>query len=147
MVRQRRVSLRVNPDVDPGTHPYISTGLKGNKFGIAPSHAWRRMYKQQVCRAFRWSESIAHRISDHRDAPYLDALDRVLDLVKPSGHTTFHSPSRPGRRTGLAYADEVPPVGASRFGQIHCWLALSARHGHRKILLSPGARWSATQAS
>ena len=77
------VSLRVNPDVDAQTHPYISTGLKGNKFGIA---------YYEVLKTYREASQLSQidivGIDCHigsqitTTAPYLDALDKVLDLVE-----------------------------------------------------------------
>ncbi|MFY9513606.1 MAG: diaminopimelate decarboxylase, partial [Rubrivivax sp.] len=77
------VSLRVNPDVDAGTHPYISTGLKGNKFGIAHDEAlaaYRHAASLPGLRVVGIDCHIGSQIT--QIAPYLDALDRVLDLVE-----------------------------------------------------------------
>ena len=80
--RRAPVSLRVNPDVDAGTHPYISTGLKGNKFGIA-HHEAVAAYRHaahlpglQVCGI---DCHIGSQITEI--GPYLDALDRLLDQI------------------------------------------------------------------
>ena len=76
------ISLRVNPDVDAKTHPYISTGLKGNKFGVA-YHEVLKTYRE----AANLSQIDVIGIDCHigsqitTSAPYLDALDKVLDLV------------------------------------------------------------------
>ena len=80
--RTASVSIRVNPDVDAQTHPYISTGLKGNKFGIAHDRA---------VQAYRHAASLpglevvgidCHIGSQITEAsPYFDAFERVLDLV------------------------------------------------------------------
>ena len=77
------VSLRVNPDVDAGTHPYISTGLRGNKFGIAHERAvgvYRRAAALPGLRVEGIDCHIGSQITQVE--PYLDALDRVLDLVE-----------------------------------------------------------------
>lgn len=77
------ISLRVNPDVDPKTHPYISTGLKGNKFGVAFSDAlatYRRAKEMKNVKVKGIDCHIGSQITDI--APYLDALERVLDLVQ-----------------------------------------------------------------
>ena len=74
------VSLRVNPDVDAGTHPYISTGLKGNKFGIAHDQAlaaYRHAAALPGLKVVGIDCHIGSQITQL--APYLDALDRVLD--------------------------------------------------------------------
>ncbi|MBQ1762837.1 MAG: alanine racemase, partial [Aquincola sp.] len=77
------VSLRVNPDVDAKTHPYISTGLKGNKFGIAHQQAlsaYRHAASLPGLRVVGIDCHIGSQITEL--SPYLDALDRVLDLVE-----------------------------------------------------------------
>jgi hypothetical protein len=77
------VSLRVNPDVDAGTHPYISTGLKGNKFGVAHDEAlaaYRRAASLPGISVVGIDCHIGSQITEM--APYLDALDRLLDLVQ-----------------------------------------------------------------
>ena len=80
----RRSACASIPTSTPKTHPYISTGLKGNKFGIAHERrAGAPTGARPRCRASRWSASTA--TSARRSptiAPYLDALDRVLDLVE-----------------------------------------------------------------
>src|SRR6478735_5190247 len=77
------VSIRVNPDVDPKTHPYISTGLKDNKFGIAHERtlpAYRRAASLRNLRVVGIDCHIGSQITD--SSPYLDAMDRILDLVQ-----------------------------------------------------------------
>lgn len=105
------VSLRVNPDVDPQTHPYISTGLKENKFGIAMDDAME---------AFRLADSLSnirvvgldcHIGSQLTElAPYQAALDRVLvlmDKLAAVGITLEHLDL--GGGLGIRYRDETPP--------------------------------------
>jgi diaminopimelate decarboxylase len=89
--------------VDAGTHPYISTGLKGNKFGIAheagPGHLQSRAASLPGIEVVGIDCHIGSQITDV--APYLDALDRVLDLVEAieaAGHP--HPSPGPGRRPG-----------------------------------------------
>jgi diaminopimelate decarboxylase len=76
------VSIRVNPNVDPKTHPYISTGLKGNKFGIAHERAVP-VYKHAASLPGLKVVGIDCHIGSQITtvAPYLDAMDRILDLV------------------------------------------------------------------
>ena len=77
------VSLRVNPDVDAKTHPYISTGLKDNKFGIAYEsvlHTYRAAKEMSHCKIIGIDCHIGSQILDIQ--PYLDALDRVLLLIE-----------------------------------------------------------------
>jgi len=105
------VSLRVNPDVDAKTHPYISTGLKENKFGIAVD---------QALAAYQQADSLPHLqvvgIDCHigsqltEIAPFVDALKRVLALVKKieaAGIEIQHLDL--GGGLGIRYDDEEPP--------------------------------------
>jgi len=133
------VSLRVNPDVDAGTHPYISTGLKGNKFGIAHGDAvaaYRRAAALPGLRVVGIDCHIGSQIT--QVAPYLDALDRLLDLVEAveaAGIPIHHVDV--GGGLGITYTDERPPAPAEL---VAAMLArFDARgHGHREILLEPG---------
>ena len=134
-----RVSLRVNPDVDPGTHPYISTGLKGNKFGIAHAEALASYLRAATLPGLHVVGIDCHIGSQIVDTgPYLDALDRVLDLVEAveaRGIAIKHLDL--GGGLGITYDDEAPPP-AQAF--VESLLArIDARgHGHRKIMLEPG---------
>jgi diaminopimelate decarboxylase len=137
--RRAPVSLRVNPDVDARTHPYISTGLKDNKFGIA--HA-------QALDAYRLAASLpglqvvgvdCHIGSQITTvAPYLDALDRVLDLVEAveaAGIELQHVDL--GGGLGITYADEQAPAPAELLSVL--LQRLDARgHGARELLFEPG---------
>ena len=137
--RPARVSLRVNPDVDAGTHPYISTGLKGNKFGVAHDRALA-LYAQARClkglEVVGIDCHIGSQITDI--APYLDALDRVLDLVEAieAEGTALHHLDL-GGGLGITYTDEQPPSAQALVGAM--LQRIDARgHGHREILLEPG---------
>jgi len=133
------VSLRVNPDVDAGTHPYISTGLKGNKFGIAHGDAlaaYRHAAALPGLRVVGIDCHIGSQIT--QGAPYLDALDRLLDLVEAveaAGVAIHHVDV--GGGLGITYTDEQPPAPAEL---VAAMLArIDARgHGHRELLLEPG---------
>ncbi|TXC66600.1 diaminopimelate decarboxylase [Piscinibacter aquaticus] len=137
--RTARISLRVNPDVDAKTHPYISTGLKGNKFGVAHERAlatYRRAAALPGIEVVGIDCHIGSQITD--TGPYLDALDRVLDLVEAVetlGITLHHIDL--GGGLGITYTDEQPPQAEAL---VRALLArIDARgHGHRKILLEPG---------
>ena len=134
-----RVSLRVNPDVDARTHPYISTGLKGNKFGIAHAQAVQA-YKLAACLPGLQVTGIDCHIGSQitRIEPYLDALDRLLDLVEAveaQGIELHHVDL--GGGLGITYTDEQPPDAGAL---VAAMLArLDARgHGRREVLLEPG---------
>ena len=133
------VSLRVNPDVDAGTHPYISTGLKGNKFGIAHDQAlaaYRHANSLPGLRVVGIDCHIGSQITQLE--PYLDALDRVLDLVEAveaDGIPIHHVDV--GGGLGITYTDEVPPDAAVLVARL--LQRLDARgHGHREVLFEPG---------
>ena len=81
--RVAKISLRVNPDVDARTHPYISTGLRGNKFGIAHGDALKVFLLAATLPGIEVTGIDCHIGSQITDtSPYLDALERVLDLVE-----------------------------------------------------------------
>jgi diaminopimelate decarboxylase len=133
------VSLRINPDVDARTHPYISTGLKGNKFGIA---------HDQALAAYRLAATLpglaVAGIDCHIGSqitviePYLDALDRLLDLIEALereglriGHLDV------GGGLGITYTDESPPDAGELVARL--LERIDARgHGHRELLFEPG---------
>jgi diaminopimelate decarboxylase len=133
------VSIRVNPDVDAKTHPYISTGLRGNKFGIAHQHvlqAYRRAASLPGLRVAGIDCHIGSQITEPE--PYLEAMERVLDLVTaieadgiPIGHIDF------GGGLGINYNGDVPPAADA------LWAALLARldargFGARPLMIEPG---------
>lgn len=133
------VSIRVNPDVDARTHPYISTGLRDNKFGIAHGHALAACQLAASLPGLRVAGIGCHIGSQITEAaPYLDALERVLDLLEaieaagvPLGQIDL------GGGLGIAYADETPPAADAL-----CQLLLArldARgHGQRRLIVEPG---------
>ncbi len=139
MGHRARISLRVNPDVDPKTHPYISTGLKGNKFGVAHDRA-AEIYRHAAALPGLEVVGIDCHIGSQitEIGPYLDALDRVLDLVEAveaQGIKLHHVDL--GGGLGITYTDEQPPEAETL---VRSLLArIDARgHGHRKILFEPG---------
>jgi diaminopimelate decarboxylase len=130
------VSLRINPDVDAGTHPYISTGMAGNKFGIPHARAvdaYRRAAALPHLRVTGIDCHIGSQILD--TAPLDEALERVMDLVealKREGIELSHVDL--GGGFGIRYRDETPP-------DIRAWCGrLVARLSGRgyQVLLEPG---------
>lgn len=130
------VSLRINPDVDAETHPYIATGLKENKFGIP--------YQGAVA-AYQLAQSLKHvqivGIDCHIGsqitsvAPYLDALDRLMSLVREliaEGIELQHIDV--GGGLGICYQDETPP-SVAEFAKA---LSEVSTDGVEEILLEPG---------
>ncbi|WP_439894922.1 diaminopimelate decarboxylase [Pseudomonas syringae] len=108
------ISLRVNPDVDAGTHPYISTGLKENKFGIAIADA-----EDVYVRASQLPNLEVIGVDCHIGSqlttlePFIDALDRLLDLVDRLGDCGIHLHHIDlGGGLGVRYRDEEPPMAA-----------------------------------
>lgn len=130
------VSLRVNPDVDAQTHPYISTGLKQNKFGVDIERGFELYQRAAALEHIELTGIDCHIGSQlTRVAPFVDALDRVLALVDrlhAAGIELRHLDV--GGGLGIRYRDEQPPQPAE-YAE-----ALLARLGDRKleILLEPG---------
>lgn len=133
------ISVRVNPNVDPKTHPYISTGLKGSKFGIAHERTiaiYRHAAKLPGLRVIGIDCHIGSQIT--QEAPYLDAVDRMLDLVdaiEQAGVALEHLDF--GGGLGIDYQGETPPSADALWTQLLA--KLDARgYGQRKILIEPG---------
>ena len=109
------VSFRVNPDVDANTHPYISTGLKENKFGIDIEQAlteYRRAAAMPHINVIGIDCHIGSQLTETR--PFLDALDKILDLVsvlKDDGIHLHHLDL--GGGLGIRYNIEQPPEPAN----------------------------------
>ena len=133
------VSIRVNPNVDPKTHPYISTGLKGNKFGIAHERVLPTYLHAAGLSGIRVVGIDCHIGSQiTQTEPYLDAMDRMLDLVEaieaagiPIHHIDF------GGGLGIDYNGDTPPDA----GQLWAMLLakLDARgFGQRQLMIEPG---------
>jgi diaminopimelate decarboxylase len=133
------VSIRVNPNVDPKTHPYISTGLKGNKFGIAHEDALRLYRHAASLKGLQVVGIDCHIGSQITEAtPYLDAMDRVLDLVaaiEAAGIALAHIDF--GGGLGINYNDDTPPEADA------LWQLLLAKldargYGGKKLMIEPG---------
>lgn len=139
MGRRARVSLRVNPDVDAQTHPYISTGLKENKFGIAIEDApaaYRIAAGLPGLEVVGVDCHIGSQLTDI--SPYFDALEKLIDLIdtlKASGIAIQHLDL--GGGLGIRYTDEVLPSPKALLD--HVFERLAARgYGHLHLMLEPG---------
>ncbi|WOD11570.1 diaminopimelate decarboxylase [Pseudomonas sp. NyZ704] len=119
------ISLRVNPDVDAMTHPYISTGLKENKFGIDIAKApevYRRAAQMPNIRICGVDCHIGSQLTD--DTPLIDALDRLLALIDQMAAEDIHIGHLDlGGGLGVTYRDEVPPTPADYLGKVQKHLA------------------------
>ena len=111
MGKMAPISLRVNPDVDAHTHPYISTGLKENKFGVSVDEA-REVYKLAAAlphvKITGMDCHIGSQLTELQ--PFLDATDRLIRLMeqlKEDGITLKHLDL--GGGLGVTYTDETPP--------------------------------------
>jgi diaminopimelate decarboxylase len=133
------VSIRVNPDVDAKTHPYISTGLKDNKFGVPHERAlaaYRRAAALPGLSVVGIDCHIGSQITEA--APYLDAMDRILDLVQAVETAGIALPHIDfGGGLGINYRDDVPPAADALWQQLLA--KLDARgFGDRQLLIEPG---------
>jgi diaminopimelate decarboxylase len=132
------ISMRINPDVDAKTHPYISTGLKHNKFGVSPEQAVSCYEFAQNHANLRVMGVACHIGSQLTDiAPLEDAMDRVLDFVKLLvGRGINIEVIDFGGGLGVRYQDETPP------SPDEYWQALHARlktHGiSLPVAIEPG---------
>lgn len=140
MGRKAPVSLRVNPDVDAGTHPYISTGLRENKFGIAHDEALA---------AYDYARSLPHLdvvgIDCHIGsqittlAPFTAALDKLLELVDAlhsRGIELSHIDL--GGGLGISYDNEAPPARAALLAAVFERLDAHPRGSHYEIMFEFG---------
>lgn len=134
--RRARISLRVNPDVDAKTHPYISTGLKNNKFGVAFDRAmavYRRAAALPHIEVAGVDCHIGSQLTD--DAPLREAMARIVSLADALGAEgiPIHHIC-PGGGVGITYKDE-PTIDVDSYAR-----ALQACLGDRQVelLLEPG---------
>jgi diaminopimelate decarboxylase len=133
------VSIRVNPNVDPKTHPYISTGLRDNKFGVAHErtlHTYQRAAALPGLQVVGIDCHIGSQITD--ETPYLDAMDRVLDLVdaiEATGISLRHIDF--GGGLGINYNGDKPPAADALWTKL--FERLDARgYGDRQFMIEPG---------
>lgn len=133
---QAPISVRVNPDVDAGTHPYISTGLKENKFGISSEEAievYQRAAEMPGIEVVGIDCHIGSQLTNIE--PFLDAIDRLLamvDLLESRGIHLSHFDM--GGGLGVTYEKESPPLPAELIE------AVKTRFADRNLtlMLEPG---------
>lgn len=130
------ISLRVNPDVDAKTHPYIATGLKENKFGIDIKEAESIYHRAAAMSNIRVEGIDCHIGSQLTElTPFLEALQRVValaDRLATQGITIDHLDL--GGGLGIRYNDESPPLPEDYAKQIFTAL----KDDRREVLLEPG---------
>ena len=133
------ISLRVNPDVDAKTHPYISTGLKDNKFGVDINEApaiYARAQQMPSLNIVGVDCHIGSQITEI--SPYLDALDKLIALIKQlqaQGIELSHLDI--GGGLGIRYTDETPATPTDLLSAV--FKALDAADlGHLQLVLEPG---------
>ncbi|VTU20987.1 diaminopimelate decarboxylase [Variovorax sp. PBL-E5] len=137
--RRAAISVRINPNVDPKTHPYISTGLKGNKFGVAHDRAVAIYQHAASLKGLQVVGIDCHIGSQITEAsPYLEALERVLDLVEAiekTGVALHHLDF--GGGLGIDYNGDTPPAADALWRQL--LQRLDARgFGRRRLIVEPG---------
>ncbi len=136
MGKKAAISLRVNPDVDAKTHPYISTGLKQNKFGVAYTDAIALYRKANAMPNLKITGMDCHIGSQLTEtSPFIAAVEKVLLLVDElakEGIALEHLDL--GGGLGICYQDETPPAISDYIAAL-----LSALHGRtQKLILEPG---------
>ena len=144
MGKKARISLRVNPNVDAKTHPYIATGLKANKFGVAFDDAletYRTAARLPHLDVSGIDCHIGSQLLD--DAPLLEALDKLIELIDALGAEGIHLHHLDiGGGLGIDYGDGAPvPVGdylARLFKRIDAWRAEQHGGAPIKVIFEPG---------
>ncbi|RDE70673.1 diaminopimelate decarboxylase [Aggregatibacter segnis] len=131
------ISLRVNPDVDAHTHPYISTGLKENKFGVSVEQA-REVYKVAATlpniKVVGMDCHIGSQLTELQ--PFLDAVDRLIVLMEQLKQDGIHLKHLDlGGGLGVTYTDEAPPHPTEYAKAL--WEKLSA-FSELEIIVEPG---------
>lgn len=131
------ISLRVNPDVDAHTHPYISTGLKENKFGVSVEQA-REVYKLATTlpniKIVGMDCHIGSQLTELQ--PFLDAVDRLIVLMEQLKQDGIHLKHLDlGGGLGVTYTDEAPPHPTEYAKAL--WEKLSA-FSELEIIVEPG---------
>ncbi len=139
--KQASVALRVNPDVDPATHPYIATGLKHNKFGIDIARAEAAYQQAQSLANLRILGIACHIGSQLTDmSPIVEALDRVIDLagtLLDKGIALQHIDL--GGGLGIRYNEEQPPEPGDYVRAIlERFQTQDARYRRLRLIFEPG---------
>lgn len=131
------ISLRINPDVDAHTHPYISTGLRDNKFGIA---------FERAPDVYKFAQGLSHLSVQGIDChigsqltditPFIDATDRLLALIDQLGEDGIHIRHLDvGGGLGVVYRDELPPQPSDYAKAL---LARLENHPELELIFEPG---------
>jgi diaminopimelate decarboxylase len=131
------ISIRVNPDIDAKTHPYISTGLKANKFGIDINNAVA-MYQVAANASHLKVCGVDCHIGSQltETQPFLDALDKLLVLIdKLASLGIVLSHIDIGGGLGVTYLDETPPHPAEYAAEV---VKRLANYPHLTLLFEPG---------
>ncbi len=136
MGKKAAVSLRVNPNVDAKTHPYISTGLKQNKFGVAYTEALALYRKAHAMHNLKITGMDCHIGSQLTEtSPFIAAVEKVLllvDALAQEGIALEHLDL--GGGLGICYQDEMPPAISDYIAAL-----LNALKGRtQKLILEPG---------
>lgn len=147
MGKRARISLRVNPNVDPKTHPYIATGLKANKFGVAFDDAlatYRTAAQLPHLEVTGIDCHIGSQLLD--DAPLLEALDRLIELIDTLGKegiVLHHLDIGGGIGINYGEAGEASPVAVADylgrvFAKVDAWRAARHHGAPIKVIFEPG---------
>lgn len=144
MGKQASVSLRVNPNVDAKTHPYISTGLKENKFGVAYEDAlatYRLAATMPHLKIAGIDCHIGSQLLD--DAPLLEALEKIIELIDQLAAENIHLHHLDiGGGIGITYDDEQPVAVdsylARLFARIDLWRSEKYQGVPIKVMFEPG---------
>jgi diaminopimelate decarboxylase len=132
-----RVALRVNPDVDPLTHPYISTGLKQNKFGISISRAieeYQTASELENIQVLGVHKHIGSQITEL--GPFVDSLEKIVELIRQLRATGLDIQYlNLGGGLGITYDAETPP-SPNAFAE--ALIPLIKELGDCKVILEPG---------
>ncbi|HTR49360.1 MAG TPA: diaminopimelate decarboxylase [Kofleriaceae bacterium] len=138
MRKHAPVSIRVNPDVDPETHPYISTGLKQNKFGVSMAEALEMMKLPSKHRGIDILGIDCHIGSQlTKTTPFVDAIARLVALVQQHGTMLRHIDIGGGLGIDYGKGDAAPPSPAEYGAAVLAALEPLTRAG-TKLVVEPG---------